>query len=208
MQGIVYAAPALSAPVETDEDASLIRRCKSGDIHAFGQLVTRHEKKVYALVGRVLGATATPDDVADTAQDVFVQAWRALGKFRGDARFSTWLYRIATNMAIKEWHRRKRRGQFVGGEELPVDMPGEDAASLNPFHEVERRAQERALRHAVDALPEKQRTVVLLHYFEDLTCEEIAQMAGCSVGTIWSRLHYACKKLRGTVGWLEQSESL
>ncbi len=198
MQGIIYAP----ASAGTDEDLTLIRRCQNGDVNAFSQLVTRHEKKVYALVARVLGATATPDDVADTAQDVFVQAWRALGKFRGDARFSTWLYRIATNMAIKEWHRRKRRGLFVY-DDAPIAETDADP-SPGPAALAHRRADNAALRRAIDALPEKQRTVVLLHYFEDLACEEIASVVGVSVGTIWSRLHYACKKLRDSVGWLGQ----
>ena len=94
-----------------------------------GALVARHDKRVYALVARVLGPAATADDVDDVAQDVFVQAWRALPKFRRDAQFSTWLYRIATNMAIKEWHEAKRRAQTVTlEEELPntvASRPGD-----------------------------------------------------------------------------------
>ena len=82
---------------------------------------------------------------------------------------------------------------------------GAQTTAVTPSEEAERRARDRALQAAVDALPEKQRTVVLLHYFEDYTCEEVAQMVGCSVGTVWSRLHYACRKLRGTLDWLEQS---
>jgi RNA polymerase sigma-70 factor (ECF subfamily) len=195
--------PASAAPAsEDDADAALVRRCQRGDVDAFGTLVTRHEARVAALVARVLGPTATPDDVSDTAQDVFIQAWRALPRFRGDARFSTWLYRIATNMAIKEWHRNKRKRQVVDDEPLPE---GARTEAVTPAQEAERRARDRALQAAVDALPEKQRTVVLLHYFEDYTCEEVAQMVGCSVGTVWSRLHYACRKLRGTLDWLEQS---
>ena len=70
--------------------------------------------------------------------------------------------------------------------------------------DIARRAEGRALRAAIDALPEKQRTVLLLHYFEEYSCEEIALMLDCSVGTIWSRLHYGCRKLRDQLRWLEQ----
>lgn len=199
MQGAIYRAMAAGlAPA--DEDISLVRRCREGDLEAFGLLVTRHEARVGALVGRILGITATPEDVEDTVQDVFIQAWRALPRFRGDARFSTWLHRIATNTAIRQWHRRKKQRQMTVEE----DVAGQMAAPTRLAEDIERRAEGRALRAAIDGLPEKQRTVILLHYFENLSCEEIAQMLGCSVGTIWSRLHYGCRKLREQLHWLEQ----
>lgn len=193
------------ASAEADEDAALVRRCRRGELEAFGALVARHESRVRALVGRVLGATATPDDVDDATQDVFVQAWRALPRFRGDARFATWLYRVATNLAIKQWHRNKKRQQVVSEEDLPEGVRAALAdPAAGPSEEAQRRAQDSALRRAIDALPEKQRTVILLHYFEDYSCEEMAQIIGCSVGTVWSRLHYGCRKLRDSVAWLEQ----
>jgi len=192
--------------VDEDADADLVRRCRGGDTQAYGPLVARHDKRVYALVARVLGPTATADDVDDVAQDVFVQAWRALPKFRGDARFSTWLYRIATNMAIKQWHRNKRRAQTVSEEELPNTVRAALAIlAPNPEDVAAQRARDGALRAAIDRLPEKQRTVILLHYFEEYTCEDIAALLECSVGTVWSRLHYGCRKLRESVGWLGET---
>lgn len=173
---------------------------------AYGQLVARHDKRVYALVARVLGPAATADDVDDVAQDVFVQAWRALPKFRGDAQFSTWLYRIATNMAIKEWHRIKRRALTVSEEELPATVREALAERApGPADLAQQQARDQSLRAAIDRLPEKQRTVILLHYFEDYTCEDIGALLGCSVGTVWSRLHYGCRKLRQSVGWLGET---
>jgi len=189
--------------VDEDMDAGLVRRCRGGDAGAYGQLVARHDKRVYALVARVLGPGATAEDVDDVAQDVFIQAWRALPKFRQDARFSTWLYRIATNMAIKQWHRNKRRAQTVSEEELPNTVRAALAIlTPNPEDVAAQRARDGALRAAIDRLPEKQRTVILLHYFEEYTCEDIAALLDCSVGTVWSRLHYGCRKLRESVGWL------
>ena len=194
------------AVLPEDEDAALVRRCRRGETEAFGLLVARHDKRVYALVARVLGPGAAPDDVDDVAQDVFVQAWRALPKFRQDARFSTWLYRIATNMAIKQWHRAKQSHQrAVSSEDLPETVRAALAdPRAGPADEAQQRARDQALRTAIERLPEKQRTVVLLHYFEDHTCEEVAALLDCSVGTVWSRLHYACRKLRGQLGWLEE----
>lgn len=191
------------AALGVDEDATLVRRCQRGESSAFRELVARHDKKVYTLVARVLGPSATADDVDDVAQDVFVQAWRALPKFRSDAKFSTWLYRIATNMAIKQWHRRKKTSGTVYEAELPETVRAALAdPSLGPAEEAMLLARDRDLRKAIESLPEKQRTVVLLHYFEEQTCEEVALLLGCSVGTVWSRLHYACRKLRETAGWL------
>ncbi|MDQ2798264.1 MAG: sigma-70 family RNA polymerase sigma factor [Armatimonadota bacterium] len=191
------------ASVDEDMDAVLVRRCQQGDREAFGLLVARHDKRVYALVARVLGLGATADDVDDVAQEVFIQAWRALPKFRQDARFSTWLYRIATNMAIKQWHRNKRRAQTVSEEELPNTVRAALAImELGPEDVAAQRARDKALRTAIDQLPEKQRTVILLHYFEEYTCEDIGALLGCSVGTVWSRLHYGCRKLRESVSWL------
>ena len=199
----VTGAKPAAAPVEEDADAALVRRCRGGDTGAYGLLVARHDKRVYALVARVLGSGVAADDVDDVAQEVFVQAWRALPKFRQEAQFSTWLYRIATNMAIKEWHRIKRRAQTVSEEELPVTVREALAEqSPGPADLAELKARDGALRTAIDRLPEKQRTVILLHYFEDYTCEDIGGLLGCSVGTVWSRLHYGCRKLRQSVGWL------
>ena len=84
------------------------------------------------------------------------------------------------------------------------DAAAEAVAPTRLAEDVQRRAEGRALRAAVDALPEKQRTVVLLHYFEEYSCEEIALLLDCSVGTVWSRLHYGCRKLRDQLRWLEE----
>jgi RNA polymerase sigma-70 factor (ECF subfamily) len=194
------------AAADEDMDIILVGRCRAGDTDAFGRLVARHDKRVYALVARVLGTGAARDDVDDVAQDVFVQAWRGLPKFRQDAKFSTWLYRIATNMAIKQWHRTKRQAQTVYEEELPNTVRAALAIlDGSPEDIAAQRARDKALRAAIDRLPEKQRTVVLLHYFEEYSCEEIAALLDCSVGTVWSRLHYGCRKLRETVDWLRET---
>lgn len=196
-------APASAAAEAADDDGPLVRLCAQGDTSAYGLLVARHEARVRAIAARILGAQSTRDDIDDLAQDVFVQAWRALPRFRADAKFSTWLHRLATNMAIKQWHRRKRAAWVVSCEDLSeTARAGLRDAAPGPGMQAQTRAQGTALRAAIDALPEKQRTVVLLHYFEDYACDEVALLVGCSVGTVWSRLHYACRKLRATVAWL------
>jgi len=198
-----------------DDDAPLVRRCRQGDTEAYGLLVARHERRVYAILSRILSnaAEARRDaaaavDLEDLAQEVFVQAWRALARFRGDARFSTWLYRIATNRALKEWKRQKQHSARIQDTPNDDDSRGSlsEIAGLQtdcPEFALEVRMRDSALRGAIDSLPEKQRVVILLHYFEDYSCEDIAKILECSVGTVWSRLHYGVRRLRESVNWLD-----
>ncbi|GAB4452372.1 MAG: RNA polymerase sigma factor RpoE [Armatimonadaceae bacterium] len=185
-----------------DSDAALVARAVGGEMAAFGVLVERYQRPMAALVARM---TDNPEDVEDIVQELFVRAWKGLPRFRGDAQFSTWLYRIAVNTAIK--HRSRARNtaavslsteDLAGGLEslqAPVDAAGSKGG--DPFRAAQRKEREEAIRKAVASLPEKQRAVVVLHYFEGHSCEEISQIVGCSLGTVWSRLHYACKRLKG-----------
>ena len=214
---------AVPAPLRTgavDEDSALIRRCRAGDMDAFGLLVARHERRVLAILTRILGGAdhagdvGTTVDIEDMAQEVFLQAWRALSAFRGDARFATWLYRIATNRALKEWHRVRRGSGRVQGTPVPEETLrflaaecGLESTICDPEKHIQDQARDVALGNAIDSLPEKQRVVILLHYFEEYSCEDIARIQGCSVGTVWSRLHYACRRLRESLYWLVSSET-
>ena len=157
-----------------------------------------------ALVSRM---TDQPDDVDDIVQELFLRAWKGLPRFRGDAQFSTWIYRIAVNTAIK--HRSKRRGEASlslsaeelarGVESLVAPTDATAAQGADPMIATMRREREQEIRSAVQSLPEKQRVVVVLHYYEGMSCEEIGEIVGCSIGTVWSRLHYACKRLKGVL---------
>lgn len=193
-----------AASVAGDGDAALVRRAAAGDVAAFGLLVERYQRPMAALVGRMAGS---PDDVDDIVQELFIRAWKGLPRFRGDAQFSTWLYRIAVNTAIKHRSRHKSDAalslsaeDLSGGlEALQTPADADPTQGGDPFRAAQRRERESLIRGAVSALPEKQRAVVVLHYFEGLSCEEISRIVGCSVGTVWSRLHYACKRLKGVL---------
>lgn len=191
------------SPAQSNADTLLVQQAASGNVRAFGQLVERYQRPMAALVSRM---TENADDVDDIVQELFVRAWKGLPRFRGDAQFSTWLYRIAVNTTIK--HRSRRRNEHA------ISLSAEDMAggleslhapegTCDPLLLAQRKEQEAVVRKAVLALPPKQRAVVVLHYFEGHSCDEISQIVGCSVGTVWSRLHYACKRLRGTLGALE-----
>ncbi len=210
-------ASAFAMPSELDSDAPLVRRAAAGDRTAFRELFERYQRPIAALVGRMV---SSPDDVDDILQETFLRAWKGLPRFRGDAQFSTWLYRIAVNTAIK--YRGRRRNETaplvsltmdeetgLGGlESLPADAGSDPLRGGDPFQAAQKQEQEQVIRRAVQALPEKQRSVVLLHYFEGRSCEEISGMVGCSLGTVWSRLHYACKRLKGVLTGTPQTKEL
>jgi RNA polymerase sigma-70 factor, ECF subfamily len=176
-------------------EATLVKQASAGDRHAFGQLVERYQRPMASVVSRFV---SQPEDVNDILQDVFVRAWRGLPNFRGDAQFSTWLYRIAVNTALKHRARYKGERENISTDDMLTELPQESDKD-DPYVQTARKEQEQSIRQAVSRLPEKQRVVVVLHYFEGYSCEEISQMVDCSVGTVWSRLHYACKKLKGTL---------
>ncbi len=198
---LTRSVPERESLYEPLSDSAVAARAANGDVAAFGILVERYQRPMAALVSRM---TPNSDDVDDIVQELFIRAWKGLPRFRGDAQFSTWLYRIAVNTALK--HRSRRSNETAlslsteeinGGTEAltaPADAPSHQGG--DPFMAVVAREQDAAVRKAVLSLPEKQRVVVALHYFEGQSCEEISKILECSVGTVWSRLHYACKRLK------------
>jgi RNA polymerase sigma-70 factor (ECF subfamily) len=190
-----------SADLSQADDRELAAMSAKADMMAFSELVKRHQRAVYSIVSRMVD---NPMDTDDVVQDVFVLAYRSIGKFRGEASFATWIYRIAVNTAIK--HLKKAKLMQTDSIEdsntgLDLELSTGDGESLTEIIVEEER--KKAVRDAVESLPEKHRTVVLLRYFEDYSCEEIAKIMGCSVGTVWSRLYYACRRLKEQLKWLE-----
>ena len=170
-------------------------QCKAGNVAAYGVLLQRYQHAIYGIVS---GMISNRDDVDDVVQEAFVQAYQSISKFRGDSAFTTWLYRIAVNTSIKQMRKAKvRRAASIDDSDTGLASVLTAPESNRPDKLAEQNARVSALREAVRALPEKHRAVVVLHYFQDLSCEEIAGVLDCSVGTVWSRLHYACKKLQG-----------
>lgn len=182
-----------------DSDSAVIERCKKGDLQAFRTLVERHQRAVYAVVSRIL---MNPEDIEDTVQETFLQGYRSIASFRGDSSFGTWICRIAIHAAFKH---SKDLGKHLAFS-LDDDEMATDAilrsSEPGPEELLQQSEREKAIRKAVMALPEKHRLVIALHYFDGLSCQEIAEYVGCSVGTIWSRLHYASKKLKEDLSWL------
>lgn len=190
---------------ERSRERHLLRRAAAGDKWAFQQLVSVHQRPIAALIQRL---ARHPDDVEDILQETILRAWKGLPTFRGEAKFSTWLYRIAVNTTFK-WQRRHAGernavslSDWLAQNRLEEVGHGAGAETHEPEEALEQRERSERLRAAVAALPPKQRDVVTMHYFDGQTCDEIGAALGCSVGTVWSRLHYACKRLRATmVDW-------
>ena len=170
----------------------LARRAAGGDEDAFAQLVGLHEKKVYGLALRMCG---NPEDAADAAQEAFLAAWKGLPRFRGEAGFSTWLYRLTSNAAIDHLRRVKRQRGEVS---LDDGGPGLDAVDNAPSPQAQ--AEETELREAVaeglSMLSEDHRQALLLRELRGLSYEEIASELRVDLGTVKSRISRARGSLR------------
>ncbi len=174
-----------------DVDLELVRRVQRGDSAAFDLLVRKHQQRVVALIGRYVHDWSESQDVA---QDTFIRAYRAIGNFRGDAQFSTWLHRIAVNTAKNHLVAHKRRPP---GGDVDIDDAEQFESGLHlrnndtPERELMRHEMEQTVMRAVEALPEELRAAITLREVDGLSYEEIAQQMQCPIGTVRSRIFRA-----------------
>ncbi len=173
-----------------DPDAALISRAQEGDTLAFRQLFTRHQGTVSRIVFRMIGPSP---DVEDVVQDVFLNVYRSLPSFRGDSKFSTWLYRLATNVTRMHLRRGRSRPRFADVEVPETRNDGRPAET--PDVQVERAERVRALYRLLEGLSEKKREVLVLHDLEGVPAKEIAATLEIPVLTVRTRLFYARKEL-------------
>lgn len=176
----------------TDEE--LVARSIRGDADSFNELILRWERPIYALAYRTIGRE---EDARDVCQETFLRAFRALPGFRGQAKFSSWLYRIALNLC-RDFVRRERRAPVVQPPE-GVDLI-ELAAAAEPSESIEdlvaRQALSRSVEKAMALLPEEQRTAIVLKEYHGLTFQEIADLVGCPLSTVKTRLYQGLTVLR------------
>jgi RNA polymerase sigma-70 factor (ECF subfamily) len=189
---------AYAKPFSTSRDNALVSAYLEGNDQAFQILVSRYQGK---LVNYINTLVHDYDLSVDLAQDTFIRVFRYADRYRGDYQFSTWVYRIATNLAIDELRRRERKGRFslrhmIGlferdGKPLPIpDVRPSPERTLDGKERLER------LQVAVDSLPPNYRLPFLLKEVEDLSYEEICQVLQISMGTVKSRIHRAKMLLR------------
>jgi RNA polymerase sigma-70 factor, ECF subfamily len=177
-----------------DDDNRLVAAAQAGDRNALDALLRRHYDRVHAVCRRIAGSTRDADDAA---QEAMIGIVRGLPRFDGRARFSTWAYRIATNAALDELRRRKRRPSLA----LVTDE-GEHVETADPLaaREVEGAVERLSIDAALDALPEDFRIAVVLRDVADLDYAEIAEVLGVPVGTVKSRIARGRAQLADALG--------
>ena len=178
----------------TRTDEELVARATAGDQDSFNQLVARWERPIYALAYRTLGRE---EEARDVVQEAFLRAYRGLKGFKGEAKFSSWLYRITLNLC-RDWIRRQQRAPV---SQMPEDV---DAAQLlaetEPAESIEdlvaRRELSAIVAEAMRSLSDEQRTAIILKEYHGMTFQEIADMQGCPLSTVKTRLYQGLSQLR------------
>jgi len=174
-----------SARVVTEAEREAIEACRRGEREAFDRLVERYQRDVYRLCYRYVN---NHEDANDLAQEVFLKAWKAIGRFRGESALRTWLYRIAVNACLNFRAARRPAAEDLP-EALADPVPGQAAR-------VESEEEARRVRAAVERLPGKQRATLILKVYHELTHEEAAAVLGSTVGTVKANLFHALGNLR------------
>ena len=195
--------PTDSPAASTDSDLMLVERTVAGDQRAYGLLVAKYERRIQRLIGRM---ARDVDLVEDIAQETFIRAYRALHQFRGDAQFYTWLYRIAVNTAKKSLMDMKRNPVITEGalragadEDETSVMENELTSEETPETVLAAKEIAATVNAAMEALPEDLRQAVTLREIEGLSYEDIAEVMGCPIGTVRSRIFRAREAISAKV---------
>ena len=170
-------------------DEIIVERALTGDAEAFGEIVRRWERRIFALTYGMLGRE---EDARDATQETFLAAFRNLRAFRGEAKVSSWLHRIAVNQCISRQRRSKLRGESALEDETTFATP----VNHSPVHVAEGRQETLAVRRAINSLPIELRQVVVMKEFEELTFREISDALDLPLSTVKSRLYTALKQLQ------------
>lgn len=175
-------------------ELQIIKKVQRGDADAFGELVTKHQKFVYNLALKMLGS---PEDAEDAAQEAFIKAYRSIGSFRGESKFSVWLYKLTNNVCLDML--RKRRENTVSlsaadedGGDTEIEIADE---RYSPDEVYEKKEMHEAIQKGLDALGEEFRSVLVLREVSGMSYDEIAKALGLDPGTVKSRIFRARKKL-------------
>lgn len=179
-------------------EADLVRKARRGDLNAYDELVKRYQQRIYATIYHM---TSNHEDANDLAQESFIKAFQALNTFKGGSTFYTWLYRIAVNKTINFLKQRKKRQHMSLND---IDFNAEHDPDLvalisdkTPFRNAGLSELQKFLNEALLKLSEPHRMVVVLHDVQGQSHEEIAEIMGCNIGTVRSRLFYARQQLQG-----------
>ena len=180
-------------------DQQLVKRVQKGDKHAFDLLVLKYQHKIFGLISRYVHDSS---EVQDVAQEAFIKAYRAIGRFRGDSAFYTWLYRIAINTAKNYLVSRSRRPPDTDveiGDAEYFEGSGKLRGGDSPEQELFKDELEKEVYGAIEQLPEDLRTAVMLREFDGMSYEQIAEVMQCPVGTVRSRIFRAREAIDGRI---------
>jgi RNA polymerase sigma-70 factor (ECF subfamily) len=186
--------------LENWPDIELVRRCAERDSAAMQEIVRRYQPKLVRFVGRLL---VSPEDTEEAVIDVFVRVWQQAGRFEARSSFSTWLYRIAANVAYDVQHRRKTRPQtlpYASDDLLPSDTVDVEETAIT---RLEREQQSRVMQRALNTLSDGDRLLLVLYYIEELDYEEIREIARCTYPVLKTRLMRARQRLRAALEHLQ-----
>lgn len=179
-------------------EGDLVKRARRGDLQAYDELVKRYQERIYATIYHM---TANHEDANDLAQDAFIKAFSALKSFKGGSTFYTWLYRIAVNKTINFLKQRKNKFHLSLND---IDFNAEHDTDLlalisdkTPHREASLTELQKKLNEALMKLSEPHRMVVVFHDVQGMSHDEIAEIMGCNIGTVRSRLFYARQQLQG-----------
>jgi RNA polymerase sigma-70 factor (ECF subfamily) len=179
--GVLYDQLALST---TRED--LVEACQQGDEAAFRALYLAHRGEVHRIVFRLIGPS---DELEDVVQEVFFQVHRSIGNFRGNAKFSTWLHRVAVNVALQ--HLRRRKAGVVSRLDDRVGERSDEAKCRTPQDCAETQDRLRAVYSILDEISPKKRAVLVMHDMQGMSAQQVAEIVGAPVFTVRTRLFYA-----------------
>ncbi len=187
-------------------DEALVQAARQGQLEAFEELVARHRDKVYA---RALSILHNEEDAVDLSQEAWIKAWQRLEQFQGDSSFATWITRIVINVCLDHL-RRQKRWPSESIEALDEETGNRDwllpPVTVNPTAGLERAELQARIWQALGQLSVAHRTVLILHEFEGMEYRKIAEIMGCSIGTVMSRLFYARRRLAALLQDLKTSE--
>ena len=179
---------------EFDGDTQLVARALEGDLPSFERLVARYQNKIMGYATRML---SNREEAEDVTQEVFIKAYRSMDSFRGESSFSTWIYRIATNLCIDRLRKKKRSPQQAYSLDEPMDKDEEKGGreipdtSTEPTRAVEKEELRQRVREMVAEMPEKLRAVLIMCDMQGMPYEDIAKVLNVPVGTVKSRLFHA-----------------
>ncbi len=188
----------LSAENGSSQEIAWVIASQQGDVVSFNRLVLKWERSIYNLTLRML---RDADEAAEATQEVFLLAFKGIRRFRLDAQFSTWLYRIAANLCTSRLRKRPPGVHLsldgsAEGVEVGLNLPARDCQE----RDLLKQETDRRVRRALDQLPQEQRIVVELKFFQDLTFEQIAAVLGAPLSTVKSRLYNGLETLKSRLG--------